>query len=88
MNAEQARHVDAVLRQLGIPGIVAPEDPENLTGPWRVYDTADPATRKDTTADVLAALAAEFRPSVRDADPRRRSGPTRGFVLPPKKDDE
>ncbi|MEU4179320.1 hypothetical protein [Streptomyces sp. NPDC026589] len=84
MDAEQARQVDSVLRQLGIPGVVAPEDPENLTGPWRVYNQADPATRTDTTADVLVALAAEFEPST----PKRRSGPTRGFVLPPKKVDE
>ncbi|MFJ5737802.1 hypothetical protein [Streptomyces microflavus] len=84
MDAEQARQVDRVLRQLGIPGVVAPEDPENLTGPWRVYDQADPATRRDVTADALAALAAKFRPST----PGRQTGPTRGFVLPPKKDDE
>ncbi|MFI7239936.1 hypothetical protein [Streptomyces cyaneofuscatus] len=88
MDAEQARQVDHVLRQLGIPGVVAPEDPENLTGPWRVFDKADQATRKDTTADALAALAAKFRPSTPDPAPRRQSGPTRGFVLPPKKDDE
>ncbi|MEU2823685.1 hypothetical protein ACFXOI_24700 [Streptomyces bacillaris] len=48
MDVEQARQVDSVLQRLGIPGVVAPEDPENLTGPWRVYDTAD---RKDITAD-------------------------------------
>ncbi|MGC5343706.1 hypothetical protein PZB75_11345 [Streptomyces sp. AM 4-1-1] len=83
MDAEQARQVDRVLRQVGIPGVVAPEDPENLTGLWRVYDQADPATRRDITADVVAALAAEFEPPT----PRRHSGPTRGFVLPPKKDE-
>ncbi|WP_435286239.1 hypothetical protein [Streptomyces bacillaris] len=87
MDAEQARQVDSVLRRLGIPGVVAPEDPENLTGPWRVYDTADPANREDITADALAALAATLQPSAANpSEPvdRRRRGPTRGFVLPPK----
>ena len=78
MDAEQARQVDAVLRQLGIPGVVAPENPENPAGPWRVYDTADPATRRDVTADALASVAAKF--------PKEKSGsgPMRGFVIPPK----
>ncbi|MFE7319188.1 hypothetical protein ACFU7T_39710 [Streptomyces sp. NPDC057555] len=83
MNAEEARQVDATLRRLGIPGIVAPEDPEHAAGKWRVYDSADPATRQDITADTLAAVVAKFR----EADPEpfgnRRSGPTRGFILPP-----
>ncbi|PWS43588.1 hypothetical protein DKT74_15890 [Streptomyces sp. ZEA17I] len=90
MDAEQARQVDSVLRRLGIPGVVAPEDPENLTGPWRVYDTADPANRKDITADALAALAATLQPSAANSSEpvdRRRSGPTRGFVLPPENDE-
>ncbi|WP_432006271.1 hypothetical protein [Streptomyces parvus] len=87
MNAEQARQVDRVMRQLGIQGVVALEDPENLKGSWRVYNAADPATREDITADVLAAMAAKFQPSAPDRAPRRRSGPTRGFVLPPKDDE-
>ncbi|QEV18450.1 hypothetical protein [Streptomyces alboniger] len=78
MNAEQARQVDAVLRQLGIPGVVGPEDPENASGPWRVYDTADAATRRETTADALAAVAAKF------PEEKPGSGPMRGFVIPPK----
>ncbi|OON72986.1 hypothetical protein [Streptomyces tsukubensis] len=78
MNAEQARQVDVVLRQLGIPGVVAPEDTENPAGPWRVYDTADPATRRDVTANALASVAAEF------AKEKPRSGPMRGFVIPSK----
>lgn len=79
MDAEQARQVDAALRQLGIPGVVAPEDPENPAGAWRVYDSADPATRKDTTADTLASVVAELSPAPPE---RRQSGPTRGFVWP------
>ncbi|MET7640114.1 hypothetical protein [Streptomyces sp. NPDC005438] len=77
MNGEDARQVEAVLKRLGIPGVVAPEDPANTAGPWRVYDTADPATRRDVTADALASLAAKF--------PKEKpgSGPTRGFVIPP-----
>ncbi|KAB8169749.1 hypothetical protein FH609_005510 [Streptomyces sp. 3MP-14] len=76
MDAEQARHVAAVLRRLGIPGEVAPEDPENASGPWRVYDTADPVTRRDVTADVLASVTAKF------PEGRPGSGPSRGFVVP------
>ncbi|WP_328471146.1 hypothetical protein [Streptomyces sp. NBC_00448] len=78
MDAEQGRQVDAVLRQLGIPGVVAPEDPENAAGPWRVYDTAEPTTRRDVTADALASVAAKFQ------EENQGSGPTRGFVIPPK----
>ncbi|WP_062204857.1 hypothetical protein [Streptomyces sp. NBRC 109706] len=78
MDADEARQVDAMLRQLGIPGVVAPEDPENTAGPWRVYDTADPATRRDVTADALASVAAKFPKG------QPGSGPTRGFVIPPK----
>ncbi|MYU23544.1 hypothetical protein [Streptomyces sp. SID8352] len=77
MNAEQARRVDAVLRQLGIPGVVAPEDPENTAGPWRVYDTADPAARRDVTADALASVAAKF------PEGQPGAGPMRGFAIPP-----
>jgi hypothetical protein len=78
MNAEEARHVDAVLRHLGVNGVIAPEDPENLAGAWRVYDRADPVTRRDTTADALVSLAKVFR--------REQKGPTRGFVIPPTDD--
>ncbi|MFJ3497350.1 hypothetical protein ACIPPJ_27670 [Streptomyces sp. NPDC086091] len=77
MDARQARKVGSVLRQLGIPGFVAPEDPENAEGPWRVYDAVDPATRRDVTADALASVAARFP----EAEPG--PGPTRGFVVPP-----
>lgn len=76
MDAEQARQVDALMRRLGISGVVAPENPENAAGEWRVYDTGDPATRRDVTADVLASVAAEF--------PGERAGPGRGFVIPPR----
>ncbi|MFJ6658000.1 hypothetical protein ACIQNG_16780 [Streptomyces sp. NPDC091377] len=77
MDAEQARQVDAVLRQLGIPGVVAPVDQENPAGQWRVYDTADPTTRREMTADALASVAAEF------PGEKPGPGPTRGFVIPP-----
>ncbi|WP_406342469.1 hypothetical protein [Streptomyces sp. NBC_00648] len=89
MNAEEARHVDAVLRHMGLPGVVAPQDPDNPAGPWRVYDHADPDTRRDTTADALVGLAQAFRAG-RPLPPLPREqpkpGPTRGFVIPPKSD--
>ncbi len=78
MDAERARQVDALLRRLGIPGVVAPEDPENTAGPWRVYDTADPANRRDVTTEALASVAAKF------PEEPSGSGPMRGFVIPPK----
>jgi hypothetical protein len=90
MNAEEARHVDAVLRHLGLPGVVAPENPENPAGAWRVYDRADPETRRDTTADALMSLAKAFRGETpaptSEAARREEKGPTRGFVIPPKDD--
>ncbi|MGK5531888.1 hypothetical protein [Streptomyces sp. URMC 129] len=70
MNADDARHVRGVLRRLGIPGVVAPENPDEPAGDWRVYDRDDPATRVDVTADALAALAKAFP-----------AGPARGFVV-------
>ncbi|MFD7661582.1 hypothetical protein [Streptomyces sp. NPDC059788] len=83
MDAEEARRVDATLRRPGIPGVVAPEDPDDAAGAWRVYDSPAPATRKDTTADALTAVVAEFRAA--EPEPARGpdSGPTRGFVIPP-----
>jgi hypothetical protein len=63
---------------LGIPGVVAPEDPENTAGPWRVYDTAESTTRRDVTADALASVAAKF------PEEKPGPGPMRGFVIPPK----
>ncbi|MFE2292843.1 hypothetical protein [Streptomyces sp. NPDC059452] len=87
MDAEQARQVDSVLRRFGIPGVVAPADPEQLTGPWRVFDKADPQTRKDISADALAALAAALPAAALGPGPKGPSGPTRGFVLPPKNDE-
>jgi hypothetical protein len=83
MNAEEARNVDAVLRQLGLPGVVAPEDPEYPGGAWRVYDRADPETRRDTTADALARLAEAFQA---ESGGRGQRGPTRGFVIRPEDD--
>ncbi|MFI1676543.1 hypothetical protein [Streptomyces sp. NPDC020607] len=86
MDAEQARQVDATLRRLGIPGVVAPVDPENPAGAWRVYDSADPATREDTTADALASVVAKFREISPEPPEKRHQGPTRGFVFPPADD--
>ncbi len=83
MDAEQARQTERMLRRLGIPGVVAPESPDNPAGPWRVYDGADPANRKDTTADALASLAAKFHELSPELPEVRQQGPTRGFVLPP-----
>ncbi|MFD8286722.1 hypothetical protein ACFV2B_00630 [Streptomyces lavendulae] len=74
MDADEARELDMTLRQLQIPGDVAPEDPEDPQGAWRVYDEADPDARWDTTADVLMAIAA--------ARQRQRRGPTRELVIP------
>ncbi|WP_411123316.1 hypothetical protein [Streptomyces sp. x-19] len=83
MNAEEARQVDATLRRLGILGVVGPEDPERAAGKWRVYDSADPATRQDITADVLAAFVAKFREANPEPPGKRQSGPARGFIIPP-----
>jgi hypothetical protein len=60
MNAEQARQVAAALRRLGIPGVLAPETPDERSSLWRVYDTADPASRRDVTPAALAAVVAAF----------------------------
>ncbi|MFH9423373.1 hypothetical protein [Streptomyces sp. NPDC017529] len=83
MDAEEARHVDATLRRLGIPGIVAPEDPGGTGGAWRVYDRPDPGTRQDITPDALAAVVAKFRGESPETTRRADGGPTRGFVIPP-----
>lgn len=84
MNAEEARRVDAALRRLGIPGVVAPEDPEDPAGEWRVYDSADPATRKDTTADALASVVAKSLEAGPEPSRHPEAGPTRGFIIPPR----
>lgn len=73
MTAAQARQVAAVLRRLAIPGVLAPEAPDDRSSPWRVYDTADPARRRDVTPAALAAVVAAFPTP---------PGPTRGFVVP------
>ncbi|KWT60573.1 hypothetical protein ADL21_18115 [Streptomyces albus subsp. albus] len=83
MDAEEARQVDATLRRLGIPGVVAPEDPDNTAGAWRVYDSPDPGTRKDTTADTLVAVVTKFREANPEPPQRADGGPTRGFIIPP-----
>lgn len=77
MGPDEARRVDDALRRLGIAGMVAPADPDAPSGEWRVYDRADPATRRDITAEVLASVVAHVPAPASD-------GPTRGFVIPPK----
>ncbi|MFI0155275.1 hypothetical protein [Streptomyces lydicus] len=86
MNAEEAREVDATLRRLGIPGVVAPADPEDAAGEWRVYDSVEPATRTDITAQVLAAFVAKFREADPEPPGKPQTGPTRGFIIPPNED--
>ncbi len=81
MGRDEAERVADVLRRLGVGGVVAPVDPEDPSGEWKVYDHSDPETRRDITADALAAVA-ERVPA--QGDEPERTGPTRGFVLPPK----
>jgi hypothetical protein len=90
MDAEQARRAGAVMRAAGVPGVVAPADPGDPDGEWRVYDTADPAARTETTAEALAAVVAAFRDAPPSLTPEpfaadRPAGPLRGFIFPPKK---
>lgn len=84
MNAEEARNLATALRRWNIAGIVAPEDPANPDGEWRVYDGPNPETRRDITAAALAALA-ELEDSSPVSPGRAGTGPTRGFVLLPDK---
>lgn len=83
MGPDEAQRVADVLRRLGVGGVVAPVDPDAPSGEWRVYDRADPATRRDITAEVLASVAAHV--PAQGSRPEE-TGPTRGFVLPPKND--
>lgn len=81
MGRDEAERVADVLRRLGMAGSVAPVDPEDPAGEWRVYDLSDPENPRDVTADALAAVAARV---TAQGDEPERTGPTRGFVLPPK----
>ncbi|MGW7521507.1 hypothetical protein ACWGJ2_38670 [Streptomyces sp. NPDC054796] len=89
MNAEEARRVDAAMRRLALPGVVAPVDPRDASGEWRVYDQADPDGRFDITADTLVAVVVELsgaRPSRQPPQPAGwPAGPARGFVYPPRR---
>lgn len=75
MDEDEARRLADSIRRLGIRGIVSREDPGDPDGRWRVYDRADPCTRRDITDDVLTAVRGRSRRA-------GRSGPTRGFVVP------
>ncbi|MGW0392466.1 hypothetical protein ACWDYJ_16530 [Streptomyces sp. NPDC003042] len=70
MDGSEAWQVHTAMRQYGIPGLVAPETPQNPEGSWRVYDVDDPDTRQDITAYVLAEVATA-----------RGRQPERGFVI-------
>ncbi|MFG2912734.1 hypothetical protein ACGF0D_07560 [Kitasatospora sp. NPDC048298] len=72
MDENEAQQVANALRELGIRGIVSPEDLDNPNGRWRVYDSADPNTRRDITDEALTVVEGRSR----------QSGPARGFVVP------
>ncbi len=85
MDAEEARYIDAVLRRLCLPGVVAPEDPEDPAGPWRVYDRAGPGARTDITPHTLVRVAGALGAEASPPAPRaERNGPRRGFIVPPR----
>ncbi|WP_380280689.1 hypothetical protein [Kitasatospora purpeofusca] len=75
MDEDEAQQVANSLRRLGIQGIVSPEDLGDPDGQWRVYDSADPSTRRDITDDVLTVVRGRSRQA-------GQAGPTRGFVVP------
>nr|BFD90787.1 hypothetical protein KitaXyl93_21470 [Kitasatospora sp. Xyl93] len=72
MDENEAQQVANTLKELGIRGIVSPEDVDNPDGRWRVYDSTDPDTRRDITDEALTVAAVRSR----------QSGPARGFVVP------
>ncbi|MET8704732.1 hypothetical protein ABZW10_38645 [Kitasatospora sp. NPDC004723] len=74
MDEDEAQQLANSLRRLGIRGIVSPEDLGNPDGQWRVYDSANPNTRRDITDDVLTVVRGRSRQA-------GQSGPTRGFVI-------
>lgn len=70
--------MDAALRQLGLPGVVAPFDPENPAGDWGVFDRADPSTRQDISEEISDL----FGRALDEPREPRQPAPTRGFVIP------
>ncbi|MBP0449062.1 hypothetical protein J5Y04_05825 [Kitasatospora sp. RG8] len=72
MDENEAQQMANTLRRLGIRGIVSPEDLSNPDGQWRVYDSSDPAARRDITDEVLTVVKGMSRTT---------GGPTRGFVV-------
>ncbi|MGW4895603.1 hypothetical protein ACWEQL_25550 [Kitasatospora sp. NPDC004240] len=72
MNEDEAERLASALRRQGRRGVAAPADPDNPDGEWRVFDSADPTSRRDITDEALAATTGA----------PRTSGPTRGFVIP------
>ncbi|WP_218203749.1 hypothetical protein [Kitasatospora aureofaciens] len=72
MDEADAQRVASTLRRLGIRGVVSPEDLDTPNGQWRVYDSINPVTRRDITDEVRAIIRGMSR----------KTGPTRGFVVP------
>ncbi len=72
MDENEAQRVANTLRSLGVRGVVSPEDLDNPDGQWRVYDSANPDTRRDITDQALTVIAGRSR----------QAGPARGFVVP------
>jgi hypothetical protein len=75
MDESEAQRVANTLHLLGIRGIVSPEDLDNPNGQWRVYDSTDPATRRDITDEALTIIGGMSRKT-------GPAGPARGFVVP------
>lgn len=67
MNEDEAERAASELRRQGLRGVAGPLDPDHPEGEWRVFDGADPATRREITDATVHV---------------RRVGPRRGFVLP------
>jgi hypothetical protein len=79
MTEEEVRHVEAMLRLCGMPGVAAPVDPDIHDGEWRIYDGPDVETRADITEASMRALYADARSQ---STPRTESSAVRGFVIP------
>ncbi|MBB1246323.1 hypothetical protein GL263_22595 [Streptomyces durbertensis] len=74
MTPFQARHMEKLARLCGMAGVAAPADPAQPQGEWRLYDRAEPATRRDVTAEVRRQVSAGPVPALPLAG--------RGFLVP------